>query len=102
MNHEKDETVPMEEEVRITRFLIIILKYIYLLLLHHSICLFRIKMSVFQVKQQQIVVQINIKLKQTMMKKKTNQFILNQVFVPGGRNDVKQFVFCFFNISYKN
>jgi hypothetical protein len=50
-------------------------------------------MSVVQVKQQQIVVQINIKHKQMMMmKKKMNQFILNQVHVPGGKNDVKQFV----------
>jgi hypothetical protein len=49
-------------------------------------------MSVVQVKQQQIVVQINIKLKQMMMKKKMNQFILNQVHVLDGKNDEKLFV----------
>jgi hypothetical protein len=53
-----------------------------------------------QVKQQQIVVQINIKHKQMMMKKKMNQFILNQVHVPGGKNDVKQFVDYYYKIVY--
>jgi hypothetical protein len=53
-------------------------------------------MSVAQVKQQQIVVQINIQHKQMMMKKKMNQFILKQVHVLGGKNDVKQFVYFFF------
>jgi hypothetical protein len=49
-------------------------------------------MAVVQVKQQQTVVQINIKLKQMMMmKKKMNLFILNQVHVLDGKNDVKQY-----------
>jgi hypothetical protein len=50
-------------------------------------------MSVVRVKQQQIVVRINIQRKQMMMKKKMNQFILNQVQVLDGKNDVKQFVY---------
>jgi hypothetical protein len=51
-------------------------------------------MSVVQVKQQQIVVRINLQRKQMMMKKKKmNQFILNQVQVLDGKNDVKQFVY---------
>ncbi len=102
MNQEKDETVPMEEEVRIIKsfFLIRIkekktLQFYCFSFFRYIILsfLFRTKRSVLQVKQQQIVAQINIKLKQMMMKKKMNQFILNQVHVLDGKNDVKQFVY---------
>jgi hypothetical protein len=49
-------------------------------------------MAVVPVKQQQIVVQINNQHKpMMMMKKKMNLFILNQVHVLGGKNDVKQY-----------
>jgi hypothetical protein len=48
-------------------------------------------MAVVQVKQQQIVVLINSKPKRMMMMKKMNLFILNQVHVLGGKNDVKQY-----------
>jgi hypothetical protein len=48
-------------------------------------------MAVVPVKRQQVVVQLNIKPKQMMMMMMMeNLFILNQVHVLGGKNDVKQ------------
>ncbi len=93
MNQDKDETVTMEEEVRIIiiHFDILSIIIIIITLFNHYFVL-RIKMSVVQVRQQQIVVQINIKLKPMMTKKKMNQFILNPVHVLDGKNDVKLFV----------
>lgn len=94
MNHEKDEIVAMDEEVSrrelSERFSCFLLWGIRLKLMGFS---FRIKMLVWQVKQQQIVVRINIRIKPMMMKKKMNLFISNQVHVHDGKNDVKLFVF---------
>lgn len=94
MNHEKDEIVAMDEEVSrrelLERFSCFLLWGIRLKLMGFS---FRIKMLVWQVKQQQIVVRINIRIKPMMMKKKMNLFISNQVHVHDGKNDVKLFVF---------
>ena len=92
MNQDKDETVTMEEEVRIIIIHFDILSIFIIITLFNHYFVLRIKMSVVQVRQQQIVVQINIKLKPMMTKKKMNQFILNPVHVLDGKNDVKLFV----------
>jgi hypothetical protein len=98
MNQEKDETIPMEEEVRIIKSVIIKTKKFHSFIVY--LLIFRIKISVLQVKQQLIVVQINIKIKQMMMKK-MNQFMSNQVHVLVGRNDEKQFVNFSIKLKYK-